>query len=355
MQLPPAGERSRSHPRLPSHLVASVAALALLAGCSASARRTAPAADSTMVSASAFRMAEKPVSSGVAARGSLAAFEGPEDPAYRLGPGDKLKIDVWGRPELSGSRVVGPDGTLTLPVVGTVPVVDLTVDDASAAVSRKVAHAYVGATATISVEQYAANRVLVLGRVSNPGVLQFDTPPRLLDAITRAGALPIGGIGADKAALTRCAIFRDRDKVVWIDLRSLLNGTDLGLNIRLKRDDVVYVPDAGDQLVYVLGYVDKPGAYTVTPDMSLLDALAQAGGPTPDAAEGRLQVVRPSAHVSTEVDLHDILAGNPEGNVALEKGDIVYVPANWLADVGYVFQKLSPATELAVFGAAVAP
>ncbi len=300
--------------------------------------------------ASGLHSSVKPEKSDFANAAALADFEGAPDDVYRLGPGDQLRVDVWGRPELSGEQVVGPDGRVTLPIVGPLRLIDMSAEQASEAITRVVAAAYVGATATVSISHYSANRVLVLGRVSNPGVLQFETPPRILDVISRAGGLPVGGVGADKAALTRCAVFRGRDKVVWIDLKSVLTGRNLALNIRLKRDDIVYVPDANDQLVYVLGYVTTPGAYTLTPDMSFLDALAQAGGPTADAAPTRLKLVRPSKQFETDIDMKDFLAGDPSKNYALEEGDILYVPSSTMAKVGYVLQKISPVTSMAAFG-----
>lgn len=339
--------RPRFWPRL-----ARLTCLAALAGC---ADQITPAPlTAAQQRASVWETSSKPGKAELATTEAIAAFEGPEEDLYRLGPGDKVRIDVWGRPELSGARLVGPDGRITLPVVGAISVINQTTDEAAATITRAATRAYTDASATVAIDEYTANRVLVLGRVSNPGVLHFETRPTLLEAITRAGSLPIGGIGADKAALTRCAIFRGRDRVLWVDLKGLLTGHNLGWNIRLKRDDLVYIPDAGDQLVYVLGYVRSPGAYPLTPDMSLLDLLAQAGGPTEDAAPERIRLVRPAFRKGVEIDMNTFLNAHPEQNMALEEGDILYIPPNWLAEVGYVLQKLSPATNMAMFGAALA-
>lgn len=303
-----------------------------------------------------FRVSEKPQKGEIATPEILAAFEAGVDEEYQLGAGDKIKVEVWGRPELSGPRIVGPDGRITVPVIGSVAVQGLTADDAAQAVTRALSHAYRDVTATVSIEQYTANRVLVLGRVSNPGVVEFDTRPTLLEAITKAGSLPVGGIGADKAALTRCAVFRGRDKVVWIDLKSLLTGRNLALNLRLKRDDVVYLPDASDQLVYVLGEVHKPGAYTLTPDMSVLDAVSTAGGPTWDAAWSKIQLVRPALYLGEQIDMDVMIdAADASQNYALEEGDIVYVPRNRVGKLGWFLRHISPLTGMAAFGAAVAP
>lgn len=331
-----------------------LALLTMAAGCA-----TTPTTDvwnSARARPARFRMSEKPQKGEIATPEILAAFEAGAEDEYRLGAGDKIKVEVWGRPELSGPRIVGPDGRITVPVIGSVEVQGQTADDAAQAVTRALSHAYRDVTATVSIEQYTANRVLVLGRVSNPGVVQFDTRPTLLEAITKAGSLPIGGIGADKAALTRCAVFRGRDMVVWIDLKSLLTGRNLALNLRLRRDDIVYLPDASDQLVYVLGEVGKPGAYTLTPDMSLLDAVSTAGGPTWDAAWSRIQLVRPAMYLDENVDLDVVVdAADPSQNYALEEGDIIYVPRNTVAKLGWFLRHVSPLTGMGAFAAAVAP
>lgn len=335
-------------------IVPALALVLLAGGCAL--RLTDTDWQSARARPTRFRMSEKPQKGEIATPEILAAFEAGAEDEYRLGAGDRIKVEVWGRPELSGPRVVGPDGRITVPVIGSVEVQGLTADEAAATLTRALSRAYRDVTATVSIEQYTANRVLVLGRVSNPGVIQFDTQPTLLEAITKAGSLPVGGIGADKAALTRCAVFRGRDRVVWIDLKSLLTGRNLALNLRLRRDDVVYLPDASDQLVYVLGEVSKPGAYTLTPDMSLLDAIATAGGPTWDAAWNRIQLVRPALYVDEQVDLDVVVdAADPSQNYALEEGDIIYVPRNNVARVGWFLRHISPFTGIGAFAAAVVP
>jgi polysaccharide export outer membrane protein len=138
---------------------------------------------------------------------------------------------------------------------------------------------------------------------------------------------------------------------VWIDLRAILTGKNTSLNIRLQRNDVVYIPDADDQLVYVLGSVHMPGAYPLTPGMSLLDALARAGGPNMDANNDEIQIVRPNLGFRKEFSMDNILAPEPQLNIALEQGDILYVPENGIAKAGYVLKAISPLTQLMMFGA----
>ena len=167
--------------------------------------------------------------------------------------------------------------------------------------NRALSDLYVGAVATVQIDEYTDNQVTVLGHVSNPGVQHFSEDPTLLDALARAG-VPSSQAGTDSGrrseSFTRCAIFRGNDSVIWIDLRPLLRGDGLALNIRLHRDDLIYVPDSNDNLVYVMGQVSKPGAYELSSNMSFLDALAMAGGPNDNAQPGKIVLARPSQNLS---------------------------------------------------------
>jgi polysaccharide export outer membrane protein len=283
----------------------------------------------------------------------LKKFDAPIEESYTLGRGDDIVLTVWGRPELSGKQVIGPDGRITLPIIGSIKVADLTREAASDAVIHALEKDYTNLSVSIQVERYGSNRVFIVGRVANPGALLFDRPPTLLEAIARAGSLPVGGMGSEKAALTRCAIFRGRDQIAWIDLKALFTAADLSLNIHLHRDDVVYLPDADDQLVYVMGEVRTPGALHLTPDMSFLDAIARSGGTTVDAATAKIQLIRPGRDLHRDISLKALMQPDPSLKFSLEEGDIIYVPRTNMAKIGYSLERLGPIGGLIVVGAAL--
>lgn len=280
-------------------------------------------------------------------------FQGTEPDTYRLGEGDEITIDVWGRPELSGKQVIGPDGRITVPVAGAVELRNLSRDEAVEAIRNALKPFYLEPAVTLRIDRYTSNRVFILGRVANPGALQFDSTPTILDVITRAGALPVGGAGSEKASLNRCAVVRG-DRIIWINLKTLLTDGNLAYNIRLRRNDLVYIPDSDDELVYVLGEVQHPGAVRLTPQMTMMDAFAQAGGPTRDAAANRIQVVRPVAGERRVITLKEIVQPKPEINFGLQQGDIIYVPRRGLASFGYWMDKMNTIATFGIFGAAVA-
>ena len=285
----------------------------------------------------------------------LREFEHPTQGSYVFGEGDEIFVDVFAHPELSGKRVIGPDGKISLPVVGDIMLANLSREDGHQAVTEAYAKYYTGLSVGIQVDVYASNRIFILGRVASPGVLHFETPPTLLEAITRAGSLPIGGIGADKAAMNRCVIFRGREEVVWVNLKPLLKDGNLQYNLHLQRNDVVYIPDSDDQSVYVLGEVMHPGAYHLRPDMTFMDAYANAGGVTKDGVADRIQLIRPSREARMKVAMRDVMHPDPNLNFALQDGDILYVPKRGLAKFGYLMDQFGAASGLAIVGKQLAP
>jgi len=267
----------------------------------------------------------------------LKEFDANSTTPYNLGEGDQVTVQVWEKPELSGIQIIGPDGAITVPVAGTVHISGLTREDAAETVRKSLSRFYTGVAVTVRVEQYVSNRVTVVGRVKAPGVIRFEKSPSLLEAIARAGGLVEGTVN-----LTHCAVIRGRDRMAWIDLKSLSDGHDPSLNLHLKADDLVLIPEDGDLPIYVLGQVMKPGPYRWTRGMSFMDAIALAGGPGRDSLSTNILLVRPSQNRRVIVSLNDILGPVNTSNVALEGGDILFVPTNILADIGYVLEKLNP-------------
>jgi polysaccharide export outer membrane protein len=315
-----------------------VAALTLaLGGCAS--RGSNPTTD--------FKPVQKTASAPLLSKEDLALLEESEDPVYRIGSGDVVRVEVFGRPEVSGKQTVGPDGTITLPIVGDISVNERTREEARALIDRQLRRYFTQPYLSLMVDEYTSNYVTVLGRVERAGVQKFVKTPTLAEVLAAAGAMPI----LDKqATLTRCAIMRGREKLIWVDLKALLNG-DPAYNLRMKKGDIVYIPDSSDTAVYVLGSVLKPGSYRLTPRMTILDVLAQAGGPNEDAAPSKITIYRAGATQSETVTLNDLMDVSRRANYALEDGDVIFVPKNTMAEIGYAMrQVITPAVTVLQFG-----
>ena len=288
---------------------------------------------------------------------ALRDFEPPANQPYELGRGDEISIDFGGRPEMNSKEIIGPDGKITLPLAGSIAVADKTREQAGDTIVAALTPYYPHLSVTVGVDKYTSNQVLLLGAVEHPGVQTFDRAPTLLEVVTRGGAIngahsagsSMGGYKMEAdlhpsigGVPERCAIYRGTDKVIWVDLKQLLDSGSPLADIRLKRDDIVYVPSGAERYISVLGQVQHPGALQLEDNMTLAKLLSLSGGMTPEAGTNpQIQIIQPSTGKTRVVSFKQVLQPNAL-DLTLHSGDIVYIPKSGFNKVAYVFDKLSP-------------
>ncbi|MFP5235165.1 MAG: polysaccharide biosynthesis/export family protein [Acidobacteriota bacterium] len=273
---------------------------------------------------------------------AMRKFEPPADEEYRLGKGDEITVDFAGRPDMQAKLVIGPDGRITLPLAGEIVLAGLTRADAAQAISKALSPYYANLSAQVTVTKYTANRVLVLGAVEHPGPIEFDGTPTLLEAVTRGG-LPLVGPEKKPQIPDRCAIYRGSDQVLWVQLKQLIDSGNPLADLRLRRDDVIYIPDPSERFVSVLGAVDHPGAVPLLTNSSLASVIAAAGGVSDKAGnKPRVQIVDPSSGTSRMVAFNDLMNPKKSLEVTLKPGEIVYVPTSGFYRATYYLERLNP-------------
>jgi len=260
---------------------------------------------------------------------------------YLIGAGDEVSIDVAGRPELASKQTVGPDGRITLPGVGSVLIAEKSRDDAARAIDDALEKLYSGAiSSTVQVTKYGSNHILLLGAVEHPGIISFDQPPSLLEAITKGGQV----VNPDKTTQSarKCIIYR-RDQVMNVNISEKFDGQRALNDIRLKRNDIVYIPEHQESLISVLGEVQHPGPVPLLPDSTLVQLLANAGGITEKAGGNpMISITERSTNRIQYIRFKELLTLPGGTDIALHDGDVVYVPRSGLTKVGYFFQQIGP-------------
>ena len=267
-----------------------------------------------------------------------------EEYQYRLGPGDFVTILVWHRPELSQENiVVSPDGFITVPRVGSLNVINRTPDEVQNIITLKLENLYIKPEVTVRVHEFHNNKAFILGRVSKPGVINFPGKGTLLEALALAGGLPTDQ--AKENALTKCAIIRGNDTVIWINLQDLLKNGNMALNSPIRNNDVIYIPEATDELVYVMGEVVTPGAIQIRGEMNVLKAIMLAGGMNKQANPEKVFIIRQQSLKGDviRIDLKKLLEhGDFSQNFVLLSNDIVYISPSGMAKFNYTLDKLLP-------------
>jgi polysaccharide export outer membrane protein len=115
----------------------------------------------------------------------------PQPPAlsdeYRLGPGDKLRIEVYKDPQLSQSVQVRPDGKITLPLVGDLEATNHTPIELRDTITKSLKEYVTNPTVTVIVVEALASKIYVMGEVTHPGTMELHGPTTILQALAMAG------------------------------------------------------------------------------------------------------------------------------------------------------------------------
>jgi len=266
---------------------------------------------------------------------------------YILGPGDIMDITVWRQTEISRKDVVvAPDGIISIPKVGIINVKNKTVANLTSEITTLLSKYYEFPEITIIIKEFHNNKAFVLGRVSEPGVVNFPGDGTLLEALALAGGLPHIG---KETFLTKCAIIRGKDTVIWIDLRDLLDSGNMTLNARILNNDVIFIPEAEDEMVMVLGEVEKPGPIMVKRGLNLMDAMMHAGGYTAAANLEKVFIMRQDGDkgIIKEINFKSMLeSGDFSLNYALMQDDIIYVAPSGMKKFNYALEQIIPSLQV---------
>jgi polysaccharide export outer membrane protein len=246
----------------------------------------------------------------------------------RIGTGDLLEISVStviGTPEVNWKARVSSSGDITLPQVGSIHVAGMTAEETQAAIEKqyKDAELLKNPQVLVSIIEYASQGVSVLGEVLKPGVYPLLTSRRLLDLISQAGGLT--------AAAGRMVTITHRDHPLEPKTTALSRDPrqNTATNIDIIPGDTIVVAKAG--VVYVVGAVGKPGGFTMDSNegLTLLQVIALAEGPKPDAAMDKSRLIRqtPTGRSEIPVPLHKILASKTP-DITLQSDDILFVPSS---------------------------
>jgi polysaccharide biosynthesis/export protein len=317
---------------------------------------------------------------------------------FTLGPGDVITISVPEIEELQKEQVrVAPDGSIGLPLIGIMPVAGMTENELRAAISQRLATYMKFPRVELFVERYQARDVAVMGAVQKPGLYDLSNseqsimdviglaggmtneaaqrvifmPPRLAGQGPQGnayasqphatGAEPSLAVRTNEAADSYLSQQHHLDNFEqtsassytelpsrthrgtslkgrpWIVLDLAKPGNQACLDVPVRPGDAVMVPIAGE--VMVQGWVANPGAFKITPGMTLLGAVSAAGGATFSWTAALLRTDDSGVQTTTEYSLTQLQKGQA-ADVAVQSGDVVVVEKSAVGAVPYTFYEL---------------
>jgi polysaccharide export outer membrane protein len=205
-----------------------------------------------------------------------------------IGPGDGLKISVFGNPDLSLETKVSDAGNITFPLIGAVGLGGLSAAEAEKKISGMLIEGGFlrKAEVNVTVTELQSQQVSILGQVLHPGRYAIAGKRSVTDMLAMAGG--VGPEGGDTAVVVRTRNGKTSKQVV--NLQDMIQAADMKANLDLVNGDMIYVDRAPK--FYIYGEVQHPGGYRLERNMTIAQALSIGGGLTPRGTERGVRIKR---------------------------------------------------------------
>jgi len=296
------------------------------------------------------------------------------DTNYTLGGGDRIRVNVFEVPEYTGEYQVPPGGAINLPLIGSVPVLGLTTEQAADEIARRYSRYLKRPLISVNLLSPRPINIFVAGEVTRPGSYTLnlsggagDNPgvqyPTVLAALTTAQGVTLA---ADVTQVqVRRKIGRGGEQLVSLNLKDAVQTGQIGQDITLRDGDTIYVPTASSfdkaearnlaaasfaaspttpRTVAIIGEVNRPGSYLVTGAgggegtgagtggglPTVTRAIQLAGGITGQADIRSLKLRRPTrtgGEQTIDVNLWQLLqSGDVNQDIIVQDGDTIVIP-----------------------------
>jgi len=236
------------------------------------------------------------------------------DNDYRMGTGDVLRITVYGQPDLTTEARVGENGGITFPLIGDVKLAGITPARGETEIAQRLSKGgfILEPFVTLNVMQYRSQQISVLGRVNRPGKYTLEKISRISDALALAGGIIIDGSDTVTLVRTRDGKPEYRD----IDVIALFRPGGEASNELVQDGDIINV--ARQPMFYIYGEVQRPGAFRLEQNMSVVQALSMGGGVNARGTQRGIRILRRDGNGAMQ-ELEARLAD------MVKKDDVIYV------------------------------
>ena len=245
--------------------------------------------------------------------------DAPVPESYRLGVGDQLIVQLFGKENEQLSLQIGRSGDVSFPKLGSITLSGLTFEDARDLIKIRVAQQLIGVEAVVSMGRLRAINVFMAGEVSVPGAYSVSAMTTVTQALFQAGGV------TDIGSLRHIQVRRGGGIVATFDTYDLLMRGDVSNDIRLQSGDVVFVPPY-EGVIDVEGELKRPMVYELAGGETLADVLAMAGSFTRDAYPALSLLTRQSDALGLPEALRVDLTAPAQRQLAARDGDTLTVP-----------------------------
>lgn len=237
---------------------------------------------------------------------------------YTVGEDDVITVTVYNQPQLSSKVRVSGDGTIILPLLGSVQVKGMSVVEISKKLTALFADGYlVNPQISVFIDEFSSKKATILGMVKNPGHYSIRQSTSLLEFISVAGGLTADA--GSTAIITRGdkSAKPGNSETLQIDMAGLIEKGEAAQNISIFHGDTVYIPKM--DVIYINGEVKRPDKYKYEKGTTMIMAITLASGFTDKAAPKNIRIIR-------KVNGEEVVITKTNMDEPVLPGDIIVVP-----------------------------
>ena len=245
-----------------------------------------------------------------------------DEDEYHLSVGDLVEITVYDELDLTKVVRVSADGNISYPLLGNIYVVGLTAKELQSNITELLAKDYlVNPQVAVFIKEHS--KVSVLGQVKNPGAYELKS------SLTVIGAIALAGGFTERANTALIKLVRRGNEGKQEFIINVQEITEKGYRKKdmvLMPNDLIMVEELG--AVSIVGQVRNPGKYFLKAGMTLVEAIAQAGGFSDSANTTNVKLIRMVGNEkqTINVNVSDITEkGEKEKDVLLRQDDLIIV------------------------------
>ena len=190
---------------------------------------------------------------------------------YMMGPGDEIRVQLFGKESQLYNLMVDRNGSIQFPKLGPISLTGLSFKEAKALLQQRIGKQILGVKASISLGELRSMQIFVLGDAYRPGAYTISSLSTMTNALFVSGGVNVIG------SLRNIQLKRKGKVVAQLDLYDLLLKGDTSSDARLLPGDVIYIPPVGDT-VAIDGAVKRPGIYELKKESKVSELLKLAGG-----------------------------------------------------------------------------
>lgn len=240
---------------------------------------------------------------------------------YIVGEGDLLRITVYGHRDMETITRISGTGKITFPLIGEVMAGGLTIPEIKKKIEDLLSDGYlINPSVSILIEEFKSKKVVVVGEVNRPGMVELSGDATLLEVLSKVGGITenAGDVLYLQRMKNKAGASEDKETIT-VDLRMLLEGRDQSINISVQEEDSIYISRA--TFFYVNGEVRRPGSYRLTKGLTVLKAVTIAGGFTGKASKRKVKIIRnkDGEEITLKAKASDLIL--PE--------DVIFVPESF--------------------------